>query len=317
MRAFINKVDVAGILVKHTLEESTYGNDVDCIRGEVIVRTADDNEHTIKFFSNKYTKDDNGNFTETESKIYKSLSTVMSEYNSLEDCPDDPDYVSISGGSFAINDYKNEKNEITTFNTIQSNFISRISKDKIEATPLVAKFEIEGVITAITDEVIKNETTGNLIVAMNVITQKKTGRGKDAKYEVRDMFPIKLFVPSDLAEAFRGIYSEGMFAKFTGTLVNKTETTTKIEKQAFGSDIEKTYTNTVRRFEIASGSDPMTIYDSDIDLTDDICSQLDAKRKAKLAEVMSGKKSNSSNTAASTATTPTSNPFASKNPFAK
>lgn len=316
MREFINNVKVAGILVKHTLEESTYGDGVECIRGEVIIRTADENEHTVKFFSNRYTKDKDGNFTDTESKIYKSLLTVINEYNTLENCPDDPDYVEITNGSFSINDYKNNKGEISSLMNIQSNFINRISKEKIDTISPKAKFEVEGVIASVSDEIIKNEPTGNLTVVMNVITQKKNGKGKDAKFEVNDMFPIKLTVPTDLVDTFRSIYSEGMFAKFTGTLVNKTETVTKIEKQAMGGDIEKTYTNTIRRFEVETGNTPTTIYDKDIELTDDICATLISKRKAKLAEVMFGKKSNNSGSSSATSAS-TSNPFASKNPFAK
>lgn len=47
MKKFENTITMAGILVKHTLEEATYGtnNDIECIRGEVIIRTADEGEH--------------------------------------------------------------------------------------------------------------------------------------------------------------------------------------------------------------------------------------------------------------------------------
>ena len=174
MKKFDNTVTMAGILVKHTLEETTYGaDDIECIRGEVIIRTADEGEHAVKFFANKYKKDANGQFTSEENKIYKSLSTVKNEYRTLEEFPDEPDYVEITSASFGVNDYLNKNtNEVTTFNTISTNFINRITKEKYEASTPTAKFEVAGVIASIKDEIIKDTPTGNLVVIMNVINQK-------------------------------------------------------------------------------------------------------------------------------------------------
>ena len=108
-----------------------------------------------------------------------------------------------------------------------------------------------------------------------------------------------------------------MFAKVCGNVINRTETTTKTEKAAFGADIVKTFTNTVRKNEIISGVAPEDIYS--VGLTDEICSQLISRRNATIAEIKNGKKSGSSTANTTTGTTaPTaSNPFASKNPFAK
>lgn len=321
MTKFENNVTMAGILMKHTLEETTYGEGVECIRGEVIIRTADEGEHAVKFFANKYKKDANGQFTSEENKIYKSLVTVMNEFKTLEEYPDNPDYVEITSASFGVNDYVSKNtNEIVTINTISSNFINRITKEKFEASAHTANFEVAGVIASIKDELIKDEPTGNLIVTMNVINQIKTGSGKDATYEVKDMFPLRMTVSADLADVFRSTYSEGMFTKICGNVINKTETITKTEKQVFGNDIVKTFTNTVRRNEITSGSIPEDIYS--VGLTDEICSQLISRRNATLAEVKNGKKNNSSVTpsiSAEASTTTSSNPFASKskNPFAK
>ena len=317
MRRFENNVSIAGILVKHTLEETTYGDGIECIRGEVIIRTEDGGEHEVKFFANKYKKGADGNFTSDENQIYKSLVTVMSEYKTLEEYPDDPDFVQITSASFGVNDYVSKNTgEITTINPVSSNFINRVDKSKIETTPSVAKFEVEGVIDSIKDETIKNEPTGNLIVTLNVINQTRTGTGKDAVYEVKNMFPLRLFVTSDLADNFRGIYSEGCFTKLSGVLINKTETVTKTETQAFGSDLVKTFTNIVRHNEITSGSAPISIYEAE--LTDDICNQLISQRKAVLAEVKNGKTSTA--TSSSPAPSTGGNPFAAKtakNPFAK
>lgn len=320
MKKFENTITMAGILVKHTLEEATYGtnNDIECIRGEVIIRTADEGEHPVRFFANKYKKDANGNFTSEENKIYKSLSTVMNEYRTLEEYPDDPDYVEITSASFGVMDYVSKNtNELVTINTISSNFINRITKEKYEASSPTATFEVAGVIASIKDEIIKETPTGNLIVIMNVINQIKKGNGKDATFDVKDMFPLRLTIPADLADTFRSMYSEGVFTKVCGDVINRTETTTKTEKAAFGKDIVKTFTNTVRKNEVTSGVAPVDIYS--VGLTDEICSQLISRRNATIAEVKNGKKNSSSSntTTENTVSASTSNPFASKNPFAK
>ena len=319
MREFKNNITIAGVLVKHTLEETTYGDGVECIRGEVIIRTSDGGEHAVKMFANKYRKNPDGTFSSEENKIYKSLMTVISEYKTLEEYPDEPDFVQITSGSFGVNDYVSKNSgELVTINTVSSNFINRIDSSKVEATPATAKFEVEGVIESIKDEIIKDTPTGNLSVVMDVITQSKKGSGKDASCEVRSMFPLRLFVASDLADTFRSTFSEGCFTKLCGNLVNKAETVTTTEKQAFGEDIVKTFTNTIRRNEVTSGSAPVSIYE--VELTDDICQQLISQRKAVIAEVMNGKKT--AHTSDSTpAPVSNGNPFAnktaSKNPFMK
>lgn len=319
--AFINNVSIAGILIDHTLEETTYtnsttGDEVECIRGEMILRTADESEHSVKFFANKYKKDKDCNFTSDENKIYKSLMTVISDYKTLKEFPDDADFVEINSASFGINDYISKNTgEVVSTNPISSNFINRISKESFEAASPSAKFEVEGIIAEIKDELVKNEPTGNLNVIMNVITQTQTGRGKESSYEIKDMFPLKLWVDKSMADDFRAAYAEGMFTKLAGVIINRTEITTVIEKQSFGKDLNKTFMNTIRRNEIESGSECTDLYS--IGLTDDTCAALISRRKAKLAEIKNGKKSTSASGVATRAEKSMTNPFASKNPFAK
>ena len=312
MREFINKVMVTGILVKNGLEfKSKDGRDY--IGGDVVVRTADGSEHEIGLFSYKYKKD-----TTDISKLYTAYETIINDYKSLDKFPDDADIISITDGSFKVNDYKDSaKNIVVTYNQLQTKFVNRIEKKDIETTVQEGKFEVEGVIESIKDEIIKDVPTGRLTISLNVINQIKEGNGKDAKYTVRNMFPLKLTVNETLTPMFQSAgYYEGSWVKFVGKLINTTEKIMTTEKQAFGEDLVKTFDKITKRFEIISGNTPVTVYD--VELTDDIINQLISKRKLTISEVMSGKSNNNAPSTDTTAVTTTDapvNPF--KNPFAK
>lgn len=316
MREFINKVMITGVLVKNGLEVKTK-DDNEYIGGDLVIRTADGSEHEVGLFSYKYKKDTNGNFTDEISKLYTSYETMLNDYKSIEKFPDEPDVITINNGSFSVNDYKNtQENKVVTYNQISTKFVNRVEKKDLDTTVQEGKFEVEGVIESIKEEIIKDITTGNLIVTLNVITQKSEGKGKDKKFTINDMFPLKLTVTDKLAPMFQTAgYYEGSFVKFVGKLINTTEKVTTTEKQAFGEDLVKTFDKITKRFEIVSGNAPATVYD--VDITDDIINQLISKRKEKINKVLAGKGNNNApfdTTPTTTSTTPV-NPF--KNPFAK
>lgn len=317
MKEFINKVSITGVLVKMGLEEKT-SDKGDYIAGGLIIRTADGSEHEVELFANKYKKDANGNFTTDENKLYKSYVTIINDYKSIENNPDNPDIISVTNGSFSVNDYKSPKDgEVKTYNRLNTKFVNRLEPKDIENTPQTATFEVEGIIKTIKDEIIKDVPTGNLRVELNTMSFTTEGKGKDAKSTPSALIPINLTVPKSMADAFKSAgYYEGCVVKLNGKIINTKETETIVEKQAFGEDLHKVVTKTTRMYEVASGSNPVTIYD--VELTDDIISQLISKRKLKLEEVKSGKATTTVPSGADEVPfTPTTsaNPFA--NPFAQ
>lgn len=290
--------------------------------GSLILRTADNSEHEVSFFTYKYKKDENRNFTSEEGFFYKAYKDAMETLVDMEHCVEGqkPDIISITDGSFTVNDFKASDGNVVTTNRISARFINRVDPRDYDNTILEAKFEVEGIIEKISDEIVKDVPTGNLIVTMNAISQRADGFGRDANYEVDSLIPIRMKVDKSMAEGFRGAgYYEGCFTKLTGILVNTVEIQEIVEKAAFGPDIKKQIKSTVKKNEVKSGIAPSTIFEHE--LSQEVVEALKAKRRAKLEEVKS-------NTVASIPFTPTNEgfpkastppvaPMTSYNPFAR
>lgn len=317
MKELKNVVSVTGELVKKNLEEFVTKKDGnEAIGGSLVLRTADGSEHEIHFFANKYKKDENKNFTSEEGYFYKKYKDAMENLKDMEHCAEGerPDVISITDGYFTVEDYKNKDNKVSTLNKLSARFINRIEPKDYDSTVLEAKFEVEGIIESIKDEIVKDVPTGNLVVKMMAIRQMADGFGKDAKYEADSLIPIRMIVDKEMATSFRSAkYYDGCFTKFVGAVINSVEKTKVVEKAAFGSDIEKEVKAYIRKNEIKSGTTPSTIFEHE--LTQEIVDALNAKRKAKLAEVMSGKPA--SDDAPFTPDKSTPAPTVGYNPFAQ
>lgn len=317
MKELKNLVTVTGKLVKNNIEEFKTKSGDDAIGGSLILRTADSSEHEINFFAYKFKKDENKNFTSEESYFYKEYVDAMNNLKDIEHCSEgeNPDIVSITDGSFRDNDFKGSDGNVVSTNRISARFINKIDPKDYESTVLEAKFEVEGIVDTITDEIVKDVPTGNLVVRMNAIGQRADGFGKDAKYEADSIIPIKMIVDKSMAEAFRGAgYYDGCFTKMAGVLINTVDIQEVREKAAFGTDIVKKVKTTIRKNEIRSGVAVSTIYEHE--LTDDVVNALKAKRKAKLAEIKSGVSTNTQ-TAEGFQKAPTPAPQTTYNPFAQ
>lgn len=289
MKELTNRVTVVGQLVKNGVEEFQTKKGEDAIGGSLILRTADKSEHEIRFFAYKFKKDENKNFTSEESYFYSKYMDAMNNLKDIEHCQEgeNPDIISITDGSFTDNDFKGNDGNVVSANTVSARFINKVEPKDYDSTVLEAKFEVEGIIESITDEIVKDIPTGNLVVKMNAIGQTADGFGKDAVYTADKLIPIKMIVDKEMATAFRQAgYYEGGFTKFVGSVINSVEIVKTVEKAAFGKDIEKEVKKPIRKNEIKSGTVVSTIFEHE--LTQEIVDALMAKRKAKLAEVKSG-----------------------------
>lgn len=317
MKELKNLVTVTGQLVKNGIEEFTTKKGDEAIGGVLVLRTADGSEHEINFYSNKYKKDENKNFTSEESYFYKEYVKAMNTLKDIEHCTEgeNPDIISITDGMFTDNDFKsNEK--VFSNNKISARFINRIEPKDYDSTVLEAKFEVEGIIESIKTEIIKDVPTGNLIVIVNAIGQMADGFGKDAVYTADKFIPIKMTVDKEMATAFTSAgYYDGGYAKFVGTVINSVEIETVTEKAAFGADIKKEVKTYVRKNDIKSGTAVSTIFEHE--LTQEVVDALKAKRKAKLAEIASGAGSSSQTADGFAKNTSTPAPQTTYNPFAQ
>lgn len=309
MQETLNQVFMTGLLVKKDLQEveATIENEqkqtipTTAIRGSVVIRTNDGSENEVKYYAKKLTKKG------TENGLYKGLKTVMEEYKPLEDFPNEADVIKIGSGKFGINDYKNKELEIKSFNEVKANFLNRIEAKDLEKTPQESKFEIEGVVEELIDEIIKDEPTGNLLIKFVMIGYENT------------LIPIKLTVPQPLVDPFKsaGFYAGG-YAKFVGKIVNTEEHTQIVEKMGFGQDNIKDVTRTVRRYEVVAGNPMGTPIEKGI--TEEEWAQAKAKRKIHLDSLQAPQERTASTSGSSNpfgGATPSSNPFAGSNPFAK
>lgn len=316
MKELKNLVTVTGKLVKNNIEEFTTKKGEEVIGGSLILRTADDSEHKINFFAYKYKKDENKNFTSEESYFYKQYTDAMN-LKDIEHCTEGetPDIISITDGMFTADDFKGNDGNVVSTNKISARFINRIEPKDYESTVLEAKFEVEGIIESITDEIVKDVPTGNLTIKMNAISQRADGFGKDAKYEADSIIPIKMTVDKSMANAFRSAgYYDGCFTKLAGVVINSVDIQEVVEKAAFGTDIVKKVKTPIRKNDVKSGIAASTIFEHE--LTQDIVDTLKSKRKAKLAEIKAGE-THSQTAEGFQKNTSTPAPQTTYNPFAQ
>lgn len=317
MKELKNLVTVTGKLVKNTIEEFTTKKGVDAIGGVLVLRTSDGSEHEINFYSNKYKKDENKNFTSEENYFYKEYVKAISTLKDIEHCAEgeNPDIISITDGMFTDNDFK-FNGKVISNNKISARFINRIEPKDYDSTVLDAKFEVEGIIESIKDEIIKNVPTGNLVVMFDAIGQTAVGFGKDAIYTADKFIPIKMIVDKEMAAAFRGAgYYEGAYTKFVGSVINSVKIEIVTEKANFGPDIQREVKDYDRKNDIKSGTDVSTIFEHE--LTQEVVDALKSKRKVKLAEVASGAGDSSQVAAGFSKDTSTPAPQTTYNPFAQ
>lgn len=318
MRELINKVMVTGKVVKNNIEEFQTKKGEDAIGGSLILRTADNSEHEIRLFAYKFKKDENKNFTTEESYFYQKYMDAKDNIKDIEHCSEGehPDIVSITDGMFTDNDFKGNDGNVVSTNNISARFINKVEPKDYDSTVLEAKFEVEGIIEKIEDEIVKSVPTGNLVVIMDAIGQTANGFGKDAVYTADKLIPVKMIVDKSMASAFRQAgYYEGAYTKLVGTVINSVEIVKQVEKAAFGADIEKEVKTYIRKNDIKSGTSVSTIFEHE--LTQEIVEALKAKRKAKLAEVKSGNSNGVGSDLPFKPNTSTPAPQMTYNPFAQ
>lgn len=296
MKEFINLVNVTGILVKNNIEEFVTKKGDAAIGGSIILRTDDNSEHEINFFSFKYKKDSNKNFTSEESYFYKHYIDAMLNFKDLEHISenDEPTIISISDGYFMNNDYKTKDGRVVSNNKIFAKFINRMYVKPNEKTILNAKFTVEGIIDSIDMETNNNDYTGNLLIKLNLIRQLYNSKLNE--FEADSIMPIELCLPKELSNSFNDVgYYEGCITTFSGQLINSVDSVIEEVKSAFGENIQtKKFNTVIRKYEVKSGGNPSSIFEND--LTQDIVDMLKTKREMTIREILNDKSNINSNT---------------------
>lgn len=324
MKEFKNNVTITGILVKNGIEEFTTKKGVEAIGGDLVIRTQDGSEHEVNVYANKYKKDANGNETNETSYFFDKYYEAKENLVSLETATEmqEAHVLRISDGKFVPNDFKGQDGQLVSNNKISCKFINVVEKKDLDVTVQEAKFEVEGIIESITDEIIKNVPTGDLIVKFNAIETALVDANGNLTYDknkgkvtATGIVPIKLKVDKSMVNAFRGAgYYDGCFTKFIGKLINSTEIVEIVEQQAFGEDVRRQVKNYVKKYEIKSGGTPTTI--ETVELTNDIVTMLINKRKEELNAKLNATTSSQPQEGTFGAPTQTTPPPTQNNPFA-
>jgi len=293
-----NNVFITGQLVKKEFEikdvdvkdkDGNVTGKEKAISGSLIIRTSDGSENEVSYYSKKMKKDGSG-----ENSLFKGMETIMNEYKSLEKFPNEADIVQIGAGKLTVNDYKGKDGEVKTYTEPKANFANRLDQKQIDTTPLESKFELEGIIHKIGEEMKKNEPTGNIKITLNVLGYEGT------------IIPVDLVVPKQIAEPFMGAgFFEGGYAKLVGKIINTKETAEVVEKMAFGADNVRVVTTTISRKEVTGGNPMGMPIEHEVDETE--YEQTKAKRKLKLDKI----KNEPAKVANTNSAPPVSNPFAS------
>jgi len=227
-----NYIEIEGVLAENNLEKATFtknNKDMDCIRGEVIVKV-DENLIPVRFFTAKYKTDGNLN------KIYSSLEQTLNLV-SLTSAPSEDlaSYVQIRGARLRSNNFVNRQGtEIVENNEINSNFLTQISKTQCKN---IANFSFEIYIIDMADEVDKEGvSTGRFVVTGGV-------------FEYGDRIAKqKIIIDNpDYIKAFKLAFDIGDCTEVSG-YINYRTVTRIVEEEAILGTIQKEYTNTVKEF---------------------------------------------------------------------
>lgn len=227
LRQAENEVVIVGTLVEKNLEvkefdDRTNGGKYKAMTGNVVIRTGENETHTVRFFAKEKTQKG-----ET-SKQFTGLETVNAEYVSVADAAE-KEGVQASVvrvvGTLGLNEYFGQDGKLKQFNQIDGRFISRL-KDGADSTPK-AEFDIEGLVNKVVEEYKDDEETGRAHIELVVplynskvipLTFVVSGEGKD--YVVEN-------------------FTKGSSVRVYGDIVNFRQETKKIIEMGFGKPKEE------------------------------------------------------------------------------
>lgn len=241
LRQADNTVMIEGLLLENRLEETEINDKINgkipAIRGEMDIEVAENEVHTVSFFTKSLKADG------TENTNFGSLATVKDAYKSVASVGrENADKVRVSNGELKLNEYYGQDGKLKSYPQIKSNFINRV-KESDEYTPK-AEFEVEVFIHSVIDEFKNSEETGRAIVKSYIPLFNGI------------VIPFDFPVDKDGSDYVKDNYASGQTALIHGDIVNFKEVTKAEKEGAFGKPQERITTKTVREYVITGGDDP-------------------------------------------------------------
>ncbi len=266
-------VAVEGILSEKKLEMTKGADGSNVIRGSLVIKTGDTNFTTLNVFVSELTSKKEPN------KAYEGMKTVLDEYKSIAEVGEaEATKLACRRGNLQPNTYIHRETYDEVVNVRYSaSFVSRVTNEA-EYHPR-AEFEVEGYVSSITREIVREEETGRLKVKLIVPTYRGTE-------------PLELIVPEDLADDVDNTYEVGQTGKFYGELKNNIIVEDNVIKMAIGRDKVEHKTTYINEIVVTGATAP---YEEEREYSSDVISQAMTERSLRLdkekEEVKNNKKS--------------------------
>lgn len=245
LREANNEVNIEGLLIKKDFKElNNIGvrND-EAINLRLTVETGENEQHVVEFFATKHKKDGG------ENAIYKSLQTVVNEYQTVADVGrEEADKVRINQARIGLNEYYNQSGQLVSRPQINAMFINRV--DDPEQYEPKAEFEVEVFVKDIKEEIDKDgEETGR--IEIHTFIPLYGGR----------VIPFT-FIADDEVQEGAVEYAEnelepGSTVEISGDIINFAEKIVKKKERKFGKDKEEVKWNTRREYVITAGEESL------------------------------------------------------------
>ncbi len=201
LREAVANAEVQGYLSQMDLKEGTTKDGKEMISGSLDIQTGEFNIVKVKVWVNRFTK------AGTENKAYKSIQTVMDQYQSIAQVgKEEATLVRTGGCKVSPNAFYSQTGDLVESVQYQSNFFNRVDAEDFEPK---AEFKIEMYIENMREEFDKDgEPTGRAIVTGWSPTYNGIGK-------------IELLADENTAEAVMEEFSVGQTVEFYGDIINK------------------------------------------------------------------------------------------------
>lgn len=247
-----NKVTVVGLVAENNLEIREFdewkdgvqtGNKYKAMTGDLVVRSGENENHQIRFFSKQFTN------AGAESRQFTGLQTVADTVVSIADTEKDaelkPTKVSVQG-SMGLNEYMGQDGQLRSFASIEGRFVNRLDEgDTLEGK---AEYDLEGLVGKVVDEFKGDEETGRKKVTLLVPLYNS-------------VIPLEFTVDAgEGASYIEDNFENGKSVRIYGDIVNFQDVKVVTTPMGFGADKVEEVTTYVRENLIKGGN----LYEEDV-----------------------------------------------------
>ena len=245
MKKMINKSHIEGYLYESTIEEKVAGAAAakpgsKYINGKISLEITEDNVVTVDIYESEYTQKG------TKNQKYDTLKNIIAAGTVLLNGRDNAARVRIDS-AVSLNDWYRPDGELVSTLRNFNGFTHIVTDNKF--TPS-ATFEVDALITSVTDDMTKNEDgtlepNGALVINAFIFDY------------ANKIMPVKFLIENENGVKYFRDLEQNTFTKVWGNIVTQTTTSTKIEESAFGEDKVVEFSNSRKKYVVTgTNKDP-------------------------------------------------------------